>query len=45
MGSAGDVKKLLWEKKKPVKRGQNPRFFLKKKSDRLEKPSQETRIC
>lgn len=42
MGSVGNVKKLVWEKETPVRRGQNPRFFLMKKSVTLEKPSQET---
>lgn len=49
MGSVGTAKKLVWEKKRAVKKRAKSRkrtiakrFFLKKRSDRLEKASQET---
>lgn len=44
MGSVGNVKKLVWEKKTPVRRGQHPRFFLTKKSVTLEKPAKKQYI-
>lgn len=31
MASVGNVKKLVWEKETPVRRGQNPRFFRQRK--------------
>lgn len=42
MGSVGNVKKLVWEKETPVRRGQNPRFILTKKSVYIGETSQET---
>lgn len=36
MESVGNFKKLVWEKETPVRKGQNPRFFLTKKSVTLE---------
>lgn len=41
MGSVVNVKKLVWEKETPVRGGQNPRFFLTKKSVTLEKPAKK----
>lgn len=42
MGSAGNVKKQVCEKETPVRRGQNPRFFLAKEKCKIGETSQET---